>query len=40
MLVFGVKSVLIAREDMVKKGSLHSLQRAKKLTKFCDPHVP
>jgi hypothetical protein len=40
VLVFEVKSALIACDNVVKMGSLHSLQRAKKLTAFCDPHLP
>jgi hypothetical protein len=39
MLGFEVKPTLIACDDVAKKGLLHSLQRAKKLTVFCDPHL-
>jgi hypothetical protein len=40
MLIFEVKSVPIACDNVVKMGWLHRLQRAKKLTAFCDPDLP
>jgi hypothetical protein len=40
MLAFEVKPTLIACDNVVKMGSLHSLQRVKKLTALCDLHLP
>jgi hypothetical protein len=40
MLIFEVKPALIACDTVVKMGSLHNVQREKKLTAFCDPHLP
>jgi hypothetical protein len=39
-LVFEAKPALIARGNVPKNGSLHNLQRAKKLTAFCDRRLP
>jgi hypothetical protein len=39
MLIFEVKPALIACDNTMEMGSLHSLQRAKKLTAFWDPHL-
>jgi hypothetical protein len=40
VLAFEVKPALIACDDLAKIGSLHRLQRAKKITAFCDAHLP
>jgi hypothetical protein len=40
VLVFEMKPVIIVCDNVVKMGSPHSLQRAKKLTAFGDPHLP
>jgi hypothetical protein len=40
VLVFEVEPALIACDNVAKMGSLHSIQRAKKLTAFYDPHLP
>jgi hypothetical protein len=40
VLVFEVKPALAACDNVMKMGSLHNLQRAKKLTTFCNPHLP
>jgi hypothetical protein len=39
MLVLQVKPSLVACEDVAKTDSRHSLQQAKKLAVFCDPHL-
>jgi hypothetical protein len=40
VLAFEVKPALIACDNVAKMGSLHSLQRPKKTTAFCDHHLP
>jgi hypothetical protein len=40
VLAFKVRPALIACDNVVKMGSLYSLQCAKKLTAFGDPHLP
>jgi hypothetical protein len=39
-LAFEVERALITCDNVVKMGSLHRLQRGKKLTAFCDPQLP
>jgi hypothetical protein len=40
VLVFQIKPSLIACDNVAKMGLLHSLQRVKKLTAFCDLYLP
>jgi hypothetical protein len=40
VLAFEIKPILIACDNVEKMGSLHSRQRAKELTVFCDHHLP
>jgi hypothetical protein len=39
-MVFQAKPALIACDDMVAASFLHSLRHGKKLTAFCDRHLP
>jgi hypothetical protein len=40
VLVFEVRPALVACDNVVKMGSPHRFQRGKKLTTFCDSHLP